>query len=64
MDVVREVLVFKVVVFSCGCIGFGWEDRDIFLDLFFELNLFFERFFCLEKKNCSFWYVKRLNIEI
>lgn len=38
MDVVREALVFKVVVLSCGCIGFGWEDGDILPDPFLEPN--------------------------
>lgn len=63
MDVVREALVFKVVVLSCGCIGFGWEDRDILPDPFLQPNPSPERFSCPGKKNCSSWHAKRSNTE-
>lgn len=63
MDVVREALVFKVVVLSCGCIGFGWEDGDILPDPFLEPNPSPERLSGPEKKNCSSWHAKRSNTE-
>lgn len=63
MDVVREAFVFKVVVLSCGCIGFGWEDRDILPDPFLQPNPSPERFSCPGKKNCSSWHAKRSNTE-